>query len=107
MTDTKNTQLIDEYLALVEQERERTFAAWGDDYECQKPPHLLVQIITKQVGALAGATLEEQNSDFGDAMLAIQEQTVVIGALLASLYALSERHRIDYLDAIGELVEDE
>ena len=107
MTDTHNNQLVDEYLALVEAERERTFAAWGDDYENEKPAHLLVQIVTKQVGALAGATLEEQNKDFADAMVAIEQQCVVIGGLLASLYELSERHRIEYLDALGELVEDE
>jgi hypothetical protein len=56
---------------------------------------------------LNGVTLAEQNTDFNDGMVALQEQAVVVGGLLMSIYEQADRHRIEYLDALGELTEDE
>ena len=106
MTDTTTHQLTDEFLALVERERSDTRSKWGDDYQNLKTPQLLTQVIVKEIGVLAASSLEEANSDFNDAMVDVQEQAVVIAGLLASLYELADRHRIEYLDAIGEIAGD-
>lgn len=106
MTDTTTHQLTDEYLALVERERSDTRSRWGDDYPDKTPP-LLLHILMREVGVLAAASLEEGNPDFCDAMVDVQQQCVVLGGLLASLYENADRHRIEYLDALGELTEDD
>jgi hypothetical protein len=103
MTGTTTHQLTDEYLSLVERNRAETRGLHGDDYENQKTPPLLLQLVVKEVGVLSAATLDESNVDFHDAMVDAQEQCIVIGGLLASLYELIERYRIDYLDSLGEL----
>jgi len=100
------SELLNEYLHLVAEERERTLVEHGDDYENGKEPNLLMTIVAKEFGVMSACALEEANRDYGDAMLDIQRQCVVVGGLLASLYELAERHRLDYLDELGELTED-
>lgn len=104
-TDIKREDdLLDEFLALVEEERIASRERWGDDYQRGKNPNFLIHLLTVQLGVLAAEGLEEaHNGDFNDAMLGVQQQAVVVAGLLASLYELSERHRGEYLAAIGEL----
>lgn len=100
-----SNQLTEEFLTLVEQARIASREQWGDDFENSKTPDFLSHLAMRELGVLAGCLLNEAHEDFGDAMTEAQEQAVIIGSLCASLYENAERHRIEYLDQIGELTD--
>ncbi|PKQ16744.1 MAG: hypothetical protein CVT67_02940 [Actinobacteria bacterium HGW-Actinobacteria-7] len=105
MTDTYSP-ILEEFLALVEQERLEALAKWGDDFENNKLPSLLLAVAVAELGKLA-AGIADDREDFADAMVDIQQQAVVVAGLLASIYEQADKHRIEYLDALGELTEDD
>ena len=93
----KDEQVTEDYLDRVYFERVFSRDEFGDDYENQKSPWLLLTALVSAVGEVADAVIGNVNEDdrIADCFSA-QEALVVVGGVSASLYELMGRLREEF-----------